>query len=182
MRIERLVQWTRDLDHDFLRELEIFNGSFTGPNLLVCWDPRPIYDSLTPKRAIDQDARWEFFFELKPSTHRDATNLTHRSDTLRNGRWYRKFISWSLRDNMFNDIGYAPLEWDPFTPLRMADTWRNRRFFEDTVEDPGLRAEAEQLAGRTQIIKDVGRYYQDLDRTLVSPGGRHTGGWRHKIR
>ena len=77
MRIERLVQWTRDPDHDFLRELEIFNRSFVGPDLFMYWSPRPIYgDRLAPRRVTDQDPRWEFWFTLQESSGRWALDAS----------------------------------------------------------------------------------------------------------
>jgi hypothetical protein len=82
----------------------------------------------------------------------------------------------------FNDVGFAPLEWDPLNPLRMADTWQNRTFYKDVVDDPGEAEEAALMKERTNVIKEAGRYFKDYDRTLVSPGGRHTGDWRYRHR
>jgi hypothetical protein len=183
MRIERLVQWTRDPDHDFLRELAIFNRSITGPDLLFLWQPRPIYgDRTRPKIATDQDPRWEIWCELVESRHPDADNRRWRSDLELDGRWYRKLQSWAQRDANFNDVGFAPLDWDPLGPLRMADTWKSRTFYEDMIDDPAEAEEAALMKHRKNVIREGGRYYKDFDRTLISPGGKHTGDWRYRYR
>ena len=183
MRIERLIQWTRDPDHDFLREVEIFNRSLIGSDLLVRWSPRPIHgDRTRPRVATDQNPRWEFWFELIESRHPDADNSRWDADKYVDGKWYRMLQSWAQRDESFYDVGFAPLEWDPLGPLRMADTWQSRTFYKDMVDDP---AEAEEIAlmkGRTNVIREAGQYYKDYDRTLISPGGKHTGGWRYRNR
>ena len=179
----RLIQWSREPDRDFMRNLKEFNDSFAGPDVFFVWNPHPIFDK--DGKAIDQEPRWEIWVELREVSHPDARNTSNpKTDRQFEGHgWARKLQTWCHRNHTFHDDGYAGLDCGVFNVLREANTWRNRRFFEEKIVEAGEKNDAALLRDRQSLVKDTSRYYKDFDRTLVAPHGRgRSGDWRYRNR
>lgn len=153
------------------RRLGEFNNNYTGPDVFFVWN--------------GHTERWEIWSELRGVSHPDALNEQYDSDRWFSDRscWGRKLVSWAHRDEQFLDVGYASLNEGVFDALRQADTWSDRLWYEEHVDEPGFAAERATMAARSETIREGAAYFRKYDRTLVAPhGGSQRAAWRHRIR
>ena len=149
------------------------------PECFLIWNPR-VYQRMD--KTLDDgsnpwEGRWEIWIELENSRHDDAKNIRQESDRWNTDKqcWMRKLQSYETADKE-----YAPLDWGLIIGLEMADTWKNRLFYEDNILAP---EEAENLAAEARqndILKGVINYYHNYNKTQV--GAAVSSGWRHRIR
>lgn len=124
------------------------------------------------------DGRWEIWCELMDVNHPDAKHHRSEHDTWNSDAqcWMRYLQKYETREGDF-----APLDGRLLVGLEMADTWKNRRFYEEHIEEPFDQAEVDEQNARKEIYLEGAKYYKDLDRTLI--GGSGGGGdWRWRIR
>jgi hypothetical protein len=159
-------------DHiaEALREME--------PEVFLIWNPRMYErkDKFLTNGDHPWEGRWEIWIALTDSTHPDAKNERMKTDRWNTDRqcWMRKLQTYETEDKE-----YAPLDWGLITGLEMADTRRNRRFYEEHVHNV-WEAELE-AAERTRMNTwaGVANYYEKHNNVIV---GRHfNSGWRHGV-
>lgn len=119
---------------------------------------------------------WELWSELKHSSHPLATNELGESDRWNTDHqcWMRFFQNYRTEEGKF-----APADRALIKGLKLADTWSNRLFYEEHIEQP---EEMEELA-RTKQNRDLfgaaSRYYRGVPNPIVAPYGRNTkADWR----
>ena len=126
------------------------------------------------------DGRWEVFVRLEANSHPNNKFHISKKDLRLNGHVYRFLQTWCERDGKGLDSGYAPIDSRFTSVLYQADTFRNRRWYEDEVEAPEELAELKSRMAMRDMATDTYRYYKNMDSTTF---GRYTkGDWRHKIR
>lgn len=115
--------------------------------------------------------RWEIWAELVPNTHSLNRFPISSKDIHLDGSLWRFVQTWQ-----YDDGSFCPLDQRIISSARQADTFRNRRFYEDHVERPGpdSAAQAKELAYHARH-----RYF-NLDNPIVGPATK--GSWRHRIR
>lgn len=133
-------------------------------------DDRPVWD----------EPRWEIWVELKSVSHPGAKNIRQKTDLWNTDAqcWMRRLQTYENADGSF-----APADERLIVGLQMADTWANRRFYEDHVEAPYIAAETAEMKRRQEIYEGAAEYYAHHDRLVVAPyskGG--TADWRWRTR
>ena len=123
------------------------------------------------------EGRWEIWIECADTSHPDAQNERVASDIWNHEAqcWMRKLQTYTNADGSF-----APLDERLLVGLELADTWNNRRFYEENVEDPYNKAEVDNIKARREIYEGGANYYKDHDRLLVGP--HVNSGWRWRTR
>ncbi len=155
------------VDSDFQRELDLFNESQGGPAYIaVCWDVR-------------RD-RWTIWaIPVDYGTHPLAKNWvtpTLMRDFL-DGSGRRGVFLFSWTDPDSNPPGgYMPLDGRLFNALRYADTFRDRKHFEHTVEEPELKKEMLLKKETRDIAYGAASYWAGLERVMM--GSHFKGNWR----
>lgn len=145
------------------------------PRVFMEWNP--MVAKSTDYRDT-YEGRWEIWCELVHSTHPKAKNERQKTD-----RWNTDEQCWMRKLQVYQteDRGYAPVDRGLLIGLRMADTWANRRFYEENVEIPYDLGEAAQSAVSREAIMAGGSYYNNFNNPTV---GRHSkgGNWRWRNR
>lgn len=123
------------------------------------------------------EGRWEIWIKLEMNSHPDLKPEIAETDLWLPGRgwWVRKLQAYTEEDGSF-----APMDERLIWGLEMADTWGDRRFYEDRVEAPHHQQEEAKLDPAREAFTGATRYHDDYDRTLVGPAG--SGDWRWRIR
>jgi len=148
------------------------------PEVFLIWNPK-MYER-KDKTLIDGshpwEGRWEIWIELQPSTHKDATNELAETDKWNTDRqcWMRRLQAYETEDKE-----YAPLDWGLIIGLEMADTRRNRRFYEEHIEDAWEEELEAADRKRASLWKGVANYYKNFNN--VSVGQYVNSGWRQGV-
>lgn len=152
---------TRDVPPEFQAHLDQFNARQGGPSVIaLAWSPKV--------------ARWRVYaVPVSDSSHPLARNGITK-------QLLRPFCDGSGR------LG-VPLFWwdDPldrrlFDVLYFADSFRDKRHFEQTIEQSEAAREQAKKARRLNALGAAREYWQAIDRTLVpvNPAMKSTGDWR----
>ena len=93
-------------------------------------------------------------------------------------------FTWAKRDAFGSDTGYAPLDERLFEVLDMADSFKDRQHFENTIEASELRREQATNTRVRDIAYGAKEYWANLDSLTISmnPSTHAPGDWRHRIR
>jgi hypothetical protein len=148
------------------------------PEVFLVWNPRMYErkDKVLSDGSHPWEGRWEIWIELTHSTHEDANNELAETD-----RWNSDKQCWMRRLQAYEteDKEYASLDWGLIIGLEMADTRKNRRFYEDHIED-AWEAELDRAERtRANTWAGVANYYKNHNNVSV---GRHfSSGWRHGV-
>lgn len=122
------------------------------------------------------DARWEIWIELTDVSHPQAKNKLAPSD-----KWNTDAQCWMRRLQAYTnaDGSFAPADWRLIQGLEMADTWANRRFYEERIEAAAEAQEAADRKATSEMHRGLISYY---DRYTTTSVGRHVNsGWRWRI-
>lgn len=155
---------------DFQRKLDDFNASQGGPSYVaVCWHPGK--------------ERWQVFAVPQdhgshPLARRDITIKLCRPFPDGSSRRGVLLFTWCRRDNHNRDLGFEPLDDRIFHTLHWADSFRSRRHFEETIEEPEMVANAIRNKELRDIAGAAAEYWHGIDRLVVGPGT--SGDWRGK--
>lgn len=144
------------------------------PRVFLKWNPR--FKEIAKGRW---DARWEIWCELIDNSHPGIRGRVHG---LNDGdKWNTDAQCWMRKLQAYQTVDYefAPVDGRLIVGLEMADTWANRRFFEDHFDAP--EAEKERLASNISrdAIGDAARYYRKFENPIV--GAHFNSGWRGKL-
>jgi hypothetical protein len=119
--------------------------------------------------------RWELWSELTNVTHPDARHTRAKGD-----RYVSEFGCWVrfLQVYKNEDESFAPADERLLVGLAMADTWANRRFYEERIVEPHKYAEMRKKAEMQDLASSAARYYHKIQNPIV---GRHSrkADWRH---
>jgi hypothetical protein len=132
--------------------------------------------SMFPKSFLTWDhraERWQIWIELRDVSHPGAKNKRMDTDKWNTDHqlWMRKLQNYTHADGSF-----APADERLIMGLEMADTWSNKRFYEDHVEEPEAKFEASKAADHRDMFGQAARYYHSIPNPIV---GRHVNsGWR----
>lgn len=166
MTIELITQPAPALDPAIEQELYSMY-----PRHFLRWNPRH------QKVGEKWEGRWEIWIELAEVAHPDFKHFVdHDKDVWNTDAqcWMRRLQAYTYEDGSF-----APADERLLIGLEMADTWSNRRFFEDHVEEPHSRKEEEATRHIRDISAGSANYYRRIDSPIV---GRHVNsGWRWRI-
>jgi hypothetical protein len=148
------------------------------PRVFMQWNPRHAVRKRDERGKKVWDARWEIWVELTDVSHPDAKHWYSDNDV-----WNTDEQCWMRYLQVYETEagGFAPADERLVIGLEMADTWKNRRFYDEHIEVPHEIQEFRQLDEVRQVTQASSEYYRTLDRTLVAPGGRG-GDWRWRIR
>lgn len=144
------------------------------PRDFLRWNPR-----FAPEPA-NQDhwqGRWEIWCELMDVAHPLAKNKLAETD-----EWDSEHQCWVrfLQTYQTADEKFAPADERLIVGLEMANTWKNRRFYEDHVEEPEAREDRMKMLMGQEQIKEGSRYFRKFDSTSV--GAYVNSGWRWRTR
>lgn len=123
------------------------------------------------------EPRWEIWCELTDVSHPDARHQLSDKDVWNTDAqcWMRFLQTYETAEGDF-----APADERLIVGLQLADTWSNRRFYEDWVEGAYDAQQASLAKARRETIIGHSEYYDNYDRPVIGPG---TGGdWRWRIR
>lgn len=127
-----------------------------------------------PFSAEIRQGRWEIWCELTDNTHpKNSSKKLAAGDEWNTDAqcWMRFLQTYQTREGDF-----APVDHRLIIGLEMADTWKNRRFYEDHVEDPDALADLRVEQARRETLIEGARYYNGWGNTSV---GRYVNsGWR----
>jgi len=159
------------IDEDFQRELDQFNISQGGPaRIEVCWNPTK--------------HRWTVYAvpqgdSFHPLARNDVTQKLMTNFLDGSGRRGVLLFSW---EDAKGD--YLALDGRLFDALRLADSFRSRRHYEETVEEPEVKRELAMQKRLRDIAGAASRYWHRLDNIIKSmnPSVGSTGDWRYRYR
>lgn len=169
MQITFRTQPAPELPEDIVGALDSMS-----PRVFLRWNPRYRETGFSTQRW---NARWQIWCELNETTQEDAAPNRAESDEWNSEAkcWVRRLQTYSNADGSF-----APIDERLLIGLEMADTWVNRRFYEDHVEDPYNYQEQEDERARGQIYADGAQHYMAYD--TLSVGQHFNSGWRWRHR
>lgn len=144
------------------------------PRTFMVWNPHYAY--LGENRW---DARWQIWVELADNSNPDLERKAERTKGLsKKDRWNADAHCWMRYLQTYNnrDGSFAPVDERLLIGLELADTWANRRFYEDNVEDPEAFAEDAKMRMNRSTLADSTSYYRKYDAPIV--GAYVNSGWR----
>lgn len=149
------------------------------PKVFMIWNPRYRRPGVKPPLKGEEwdTPRWEIWSELVQSYHANARNQRLDSDV-----WNTDHQCWMRRLQVYEnaDGSFAPVDERLLVGLELADGWKNRRLYEEGIEDPYEAQEEARKRVFMEAAAGSASYFSKLDSTIV---GRHANsGWRHKIR
>lgn len=126
------------------------------------------------------EGRWEIWVKLVENTHSLNRHSISKKDLFQNGCIYRFLQTWCFMDEAGTDLGFCPLDARILQSFNMADTFKNRTFYEDVYEKSEYEKELLRQRDVRSLAANARERYYKLDNPIV---GRYTkGGWRHRIR
>lgn len=143
------------------------------PRVFLQWNPRFAPE---PVNRDHWQGRWEIWCELTGVAHPGAKHKLADGDEWNTDAqcWMRYLQTYHERDG-----GFAPADSALIVGLEMADTWSNRRFYEDHVEDPWERDDQARMRASNNVAWETANYFKKYANPIV---GRHfNSGWRGKI-
>ncbi len=147
------------------------------PRVFMVWNSR--YGTPHPDvfGSLLYDARWEIWVELTDTSHPGRPLKRNKKD-----RWNPDANCWMRYLQVYEtaDGNFAPADRALVIGLQMADTWRDRRFYENYIEDPNDQKIARAQHDRRTLFADGANYYRNHDRLLVGPHAN--SGWRWRTR
>jgi len=160
---------------DFQRKLDDWNSALTGPHKIVLqWNSRV---RLRRKDPDIWSGRWELWVTMEDSSHPLSKYLRRAGDRhLPDKGWCRFLQTWQYDDGTF-----APLDDRLFGQLRRQDTWRNRRWYQEVIEETEERTDNEWRGKIRDAVQDAENYYRNWDNPFFSPGSSG-GDWRWRNR
>jgi hypothetical protein len=145
---------------EFQRKLDDFNASQGGPSqVAVAWHPKK--------------SRWQVFaIPVQDAAHPMARNDVTRS-MLRplpddSGRRGILLFTWCARNAQGDDSGFQPLDDRLFETLHWADSFRDKRHFEQTMEEPELRRKVAEEKRIRDIAYGAKEYYFNWDKLMMN--------------
>ena len=160
-----------EVPEDFQRKLDEFNDAQGGPSMIaIAWNQKKY--------------RWQVFaIPVQGSTHPHATSDIRKmlrplpDDSGRDGVL---LFTWCERDLAGNDIGGCSLDDRIFHTLRYADSFQDRHHYENTIERPELRREAQASATLRDIAGAATEYWRSIDNPIINMNPHRTqpGDWR----
>lgn len=145
------------------------------PNVLLRWNSK--------KHGYENGTfagRWEVWIKLVENTHSLNRHSISKKDLFQDGCIYRFLQTWCYVEDVDSDLGFCPLDGRILQSLRLADTFRNRRFYEDVYENFEYNKELQRKKDIRTLAANATSEYYGLDNPII---GRYTkGDWRHRIR
>lgn len=145
------------------------------PLVKLIWNPRAL------KSGESYEGRWEIWVQLADNTHEHNRFVGSRKDLRFGDQKYRFLQTWCQRDRTGYDQGFAPIDHRLLRSLALADSFANRRWYEDNVELPEEDRERRAMLDIKQAAVDTQSYYRNLFNPTVGARGR-SADWRHRIR
>ncbi len=146
------------------------------PNVLLCWNSRK-YENINGSF----NPRWEIWIRLVSNTHSLNRFKISKKDLFQDGSIYRLLQTWCFMDDLSHkDIGYCGIDSRIMNSFFLADTFRNRTFYEDVFENFVEEKDRRESRDIRNLASGATQEYYKLDNPRV---GRYTkGNWRHQIR
>jgi len=164
----------RTVDAEFQLKVDSFNDAQGGPSRIeLCYDP--------------YSERWSVWAVPVQDSHHPLGRNKNVQKLLRpfpdgSGRRGIRVFDWCERDAVGRDIGFRPLDDRIFYALHLADSFADRRHFEETFEAPAAKKELAQKSHLRELAYAARSYWQSLDRLAVNPYIKGSGDWRWRMR
>lgn len=163
-----------DVPEEFKRKLDDFNADQGGPTAIaVAWNQKK--------------ERWQIWAIPIDGSHHPLYNPGRLHDMCRpvpdgSGRMGVLLMSWCKRDSHGSDIGFMPLDDRLLHALKWADSFADRRHFENTIEQQEFKKEAELRNDVREVAYAAKSYWHSMDRLAVAPHTKGGGDWRWRYR
>lgn len=149
------------------------------PRVFLQWQPRYLLLDGSTRSDEKWEGRWGIWVELTDTNHPGVrTRIHHVND---GDVWNSEAQCWMRFLQYYNneDGSFAPIDERLIVGLELADTWANRRFYEDHVEDPFEAEETRRQQAGRQAMAEASRYYRKLENPIV--GAHANSGWRWRL-
>ena len=152
--------------------------SAMSPRVFMQWNPR-VFKVGDYRQTWE--GRWEIWCELMYSGHPEAKNTLAKTDS-----WNTDAQCWMRKLQVYQTEGgdFAPVDRALIVGLKMADTWADRLFYKNNIEDPYEREEIRQVSRRVEAASGGAAHYRNFNNPTVGAHASKHGraGWRHRIR
>lgn len=149
----------------------VFDSNVSAPTVPE-WIDRELV-AMEPRHFLrfPRGGPWEIWIELNPKWRPMKGDRWHTDAQC----WVRRLQAYTQEDGTF-----APIDCRLLVGLELADTWANRRFYEDNVEAPEAAREAALSATTRTLANDAYKYYKNYANPTVG-AGHNRPGWRQGV-
>lgn len=173
------------LHPSWTRRLAQFNRSHPNhPDVAIVWDPkavsffrtRGLYGATVREKVYE--GRWQVGVLLP----RSLPGFEKVMGYLGRGKWLMRLFTWSQKDRVGGDIGYADVDARVFRGLCMMDTTHRNQLRRAEVAD-AKKEQENRNETRELAYAGASRYAKyDSPTVPVNPKTKASGKWRHRIR